>query len=110
MALLVGVFSLGGIPPTIGFTGKFIVFNAAMERGYFLLVLIAMINVVVSLYYYVQVVKAAFLLEPEKELPPIHLSAPATILTAAMILVIVVGGIFPRYLFQLAMAAIQSLL
>jgi NADH-quinone oxidoreductase subunit N len=110
MALLVGVFSLGGIPPTIGFTGKFLVFNAAMERGYFLLVLIAMINVVVSLYYYVQVVKAAFLLEPEKELPTIHLSAPATILTALMVVVIIVGGLFPRYLFQLASAAVKGLL
>jgi NADH-quinone oxidoreductase subunit N len=56
MALLVGVFSLGGIPPTIGFTGKFLVFNAAMQKGYVVLVLIAMINVVVSLYYYIQVV------------------------------------------------------
>ncbi len=110
MALLVGVFSLGGIPPTLGFTGKFLVFNAAMERGYFLLVLIAMINVVVSLYYYIQVVKAAFLLEPGEELPAIHLSAPATILTAVMIVVIIVGGIFPRYLFQLAGAAVKALL
>jgi NADH-quinone oxidoreductase subunit N len=110
MALLVGVFSLGGIPPTIGFTGKFLVFNAAMERGYFLLVLIAMINVVVSLYYYVQVVRAAFLLEPAEELPSIKLSAPSKILTVVMVIVIVVGGIFPRYLFQLATAAIQSLL
>ena len=110
MALMVGVFSLGGIPPTIGFTGKFLVFNAAMERGYFLLVLIAMINVVVSLCYYIQVVKAAFLQEPEEELPPIRLSVPATLLTVVMVIVIVVGGIFPRYLFQLAQAAIQSLL
>jgi NADH-quinone oxidoreductase subunit N len=94
----------------MGFTGKFLVFNAAMERGYFLLVLIAMINVVVSLYYYVLVVKAAFLLEPDEELPVIHLSTPATILTVAMVVVIVVGGIFPRPLFQLATAAIQSLL
>jgi len=109
MALMVGVFSLGGIPPTIGFTGKFLVFNAAMERGYFLLVLIAMINVVVSLYYYIQVVKAAFLLEPDEEQPPIHLSAPATILTVVMIVVIVAGGIYPRYLFQLATAAVQTL-
>jgi NADH-quinone oxidoreductase subunit N len=110
MTLLVGVFSLGGIPPTIGFTGKFLIFNAAMERGYFLLVLIAMINVVVSLYYYVHVVKAAFLQEPGEELPAIHLSAPSTILTVAMVVVVLVGGIFPRYLFQLAQAAIQSLL
>jgi NADH-quinone oxidoreductase subunit N len=74
------------------------------------LVLIAMINVVVSLYFYIQVVKAAFLLEPDEELPPIHLSAPATILTVVMIVVIVVGGIFPRYLFQLARAAARALL
>jgi NADH-quinone oxidoreductase subunit N len=110
MALMVGVFSLGGIPPTIGFTGKFLVFTAAMQKGYFLLVLIAMINVVVSLYYYIQVVKAAFLLEPDKEMPAIKLSGPATILTAAMIVVILVGGIFPRYLHQLAKAAVQALL
>jgi NADH-quinone oxidoreductase subunit N len=110
MALMVGVFSLGGIPPTIGFTGKFLVFNAAMERGYFLLVLIAMINVVVSLYYYIQVVKAAFLLEPDEELPPIRLSTPATILTVVMVVVIVVGGIWPSYLFELARAAVQALL
>jgi NADH-quinone oxidoreductase subunit N len=110
MALLVGVFSLGGIPPTIGFTGKFLIFNAAMERGYFLLVLIAMINVVISLYYYVQVVKAAFLLEPEEELPAIHLSTPVTILTVAMVIVIVAAGLFPRYLFQLSIAAVKALL
>jgi NADH-quinone oxidoreductase subunit N len=109
MALMVGVFSLGGIPPTIGFTAKFLVFTAAMERGYFLLVLIAMINVVVSLYYYIQVVKAAFLLEPDEERPPIRLSVPATILTVVMVVAIVVGGIYPRYLFQLATAAVQTL-
>ena len=109
MALLVGVFSLGGIPPTIGFTGKFLVFTAAMQRGYFLLVLIAMINVVASLYYYIQVVKAAFVLEPEAPLPAIRLSIPVTLLTAGMIVLIVAGGIFPRYLFQLAQTAVRSL-
>jgi NADH-quinone oxidoreductase subunit N len=68
-----------------------------------------MINVVVSLYYYIQVVKAAFLLEPDEELPPIHLSAPATILTVMMVVLIVVGGIWPSYLFQLASIAVQTL-
>jgi NADH-quinone oxidoreductase subunit N len=109
-ALLVGVFSLGGIPPTIGFTGKFLVFTAAMERGYFLLVLIAMINVAVSLYYYIQVVRAAYLLEPEEQLPRIRLSAPTWILTALVVVVIVVGGLFPGYLFRLARSAVQALL
>jgi NADH:ubiquinone oxidoreductase subunit 2 (subunit N) len=53
-----------------------------------------MINVAVSLYYYLQVVKAAFLLEPDEELSAIKLSAPATILTALMVAVISVDGIF----------------
>jgi NADH-quinone oxidoreductase subunit N len=110
MTLLAAVFSLGGIPPTIGFTAKFLVFTAAMQKGYFLLVVIAMINVVVSLYYYIQIVRAAFLLEPEEELPVINLSIPATILTVAMVIVIVAGGIWPRYLVQLATAAAKALL
>ncbi|OGP72756.1 MAG: NADH-quinone oxidoreductase subunit N [Deltaproteobacteria bacterium RBG_16_49_23] len=110
MALLVAVFSLGGIPPTIGFTGKFLVFTAAMQKGYFLLVVIAMINVVVSLYYYIQIVRTAFLLEPEEELPRINLSIPATTLTVVMIIAIIAGGIWPRYLVQLATTATKALL
>lgn len=49
-ALMLSLFSLAGIPPTMGFTGKLLVFVAAMEKGLFFLVLIAMINVVISLY------------------------------------------------------------
>ena len=109
MALMVGVFSLGGIPPKIGFTGKFLIFTAAMQRGYFLLVLIAMINVVVSLYYYIQVVRAAFLLESDEEMLPINLSAPATILTVVMVIFIVVAGIWPSHLFELARTAVKVL-
>ena len=81
MALLLGFFSLGGIPPTIGFTGKFLVFLAAMGKGYFYLVLIGMINVVLSLYYYALVIKAAYFLEPQEDLPKISLSWPVRMLT-----------------------------
>ncbi len=69
MALMVSIFSLAGIPPTIGFTGKLFVFLAAMEQGYFTLVLIAMINVVISLYYYLRVLKAAYMLPADEALP-----------------------------------------
>ena len=66
LALMVSLFSLAGIPPTIGFAGKFLVFVAAIQKGYIALVIIAMINVVVSLYYYLLVIKAAYLLEPAR--------------------------------------------
>jgi NADH-quinone oxidoreductase subunit N len=109
MALMVAVFSLAGIPPTIGFTGKFLVFVAALHKGYFVLVLIAMINVVISLYYYLLVLKASYLREPDKTQSPIRLSIPVRLLTGALVLSMVVGGIFPRYLIELAGAAAQVL-
>ncbi len=105
LALMVSVFSLAGIPPTIGFTGKFLVFAAAMEKGYFTLVLIAMINVVISLYYYLLILKAAYLEEPAAELPPLDLSPPIKLLAGLLVCVMVVAGIFPTYLIELARAA-----
>jgi len=105
MALMVSVLSLAGIPPTIGFTGKFLVFAAAMEKGYFTLVLIAMINVVISLYYYLLILKAAYMQEPAETQAPLHVSPPVKILAGLLICVMVVAGIFPRYLIELASAA-----
>ena len=105
LALMVAVFSLAGIPPTVGFTGKFLVFAAAMQKGYFTLVLIAMINVVISLYYYLLILKAAYLEAPAETLPPLNISPQIKILAGALIIVMVVAGIFPTYLIELASAA-----
>jgi NADH-quinone oxidoreductase subunit N len=110
LGLMVALFSLAGIPPTIGFTGKFLVFVAAMEKGYFTLVLIGMINVVISLYYYLLVIKAAYLLEPQAELPELRVPAAVKLLSGVLIGVTLVAGIFPRYLLELADAAARVLL
>jgi NADH-quinone oxidoreductase subunit N len=109
MALMVSIFSLAGIPPTIGFTGKLFVFLAAMQQGYFTLVLIAMINVVISLYYYLLVLKAAYLLKPDIAVPEIPLSPAVKLLTIALIVVMVVIGIFPSYVLELAEAAARAI-
>ena len=110
MALMISIFSLAGIPPTVGFTGKFLVFAAAMQEGHFTLVLIAMINVVISLYYYLLILKAAFLLEPDEELPTIKISSPVKLLSAGLVGVTVVAGIYPHHLIEVARVAVQVLL
>ena len=110
LALMVSIFSLAGIPPTVGFTGKLFVFLAAIERGYFLLVLIAMFNVVISLYYYLLVLKAAYLLEPDGALPELRLSPQIKLLASALIIVMVSVGIFPTYVLEVAEAAARFLL
>ena len=93
----------------IGFTGKFLVFVAAMGKGYFTLVLIAMINVVVSLYYYLLVIKAAYLLEPAQASPPLRVSPSIQLLAGVLIAVMIVAGLFPYYLVELAEAAARGL-
>ncbi len=59
--MMLSMFSLGGIPPFAGFFSKFFIFAAAMEHGFYILVLIAVVNTIVSLYYYLLVVKAMFI-------------------------------------------------
>lgn len=69
IALMMSVFmfSLAGIPPTAGFVGKFYLFSAAVEAGYVPLVIIAVINSMISLYYYLGVVVVMFMKEAEAD-------------------------------------------
>ncbi|MFO7688624.1 MAG: NADH-quinone oxidoreductase subunit N [Desulfobacterales bacterium] len=110
MALMLALFGLAGIPPTIGFTGKLLVFVAAMQQGYFTLVLIAMVNVVISLYYYMLVIKAAYLLAPPHDLPTLSVSLPVKLLTGTLVTAMVVIGVFPTYVIALARAAARSII
>ena len=109
MALMLSLFGLAGIPPTIGFTGKLMIFIAAMQNGYGVLVFIAMINVVVSLYYYLLVVKAAYLLEPEDQQPPLVVSPATKVMAAALVAAIVVIGIYPTQILALVQEAANLL-
>ena len=59
--LAIGLFSLGGIPPTAGFFGKFFLLLAGAGKGNYLLITIAALNMVISLYYYLRIIKAMFM-------------------------------------------------
>ncbi|MGB8490946.1 MAG: NADH-quinone oxidoreductase subunit N [Bacteroidales bacterium] len=61
LIMTLALFSLAGIPPVAGFFGKFFLFAAAAEKGFYVLVSIAVLNTIISLYYYLLVVKAMFI-------------------------------------------------
>ena len=63
--MMLALFSLAGIPPFAGFFSKFFIFAAAAEQGYYVLVFVALINTVISLYYYLRVIKAMFINKSE---------------------------------------------
>lgn len=65
------LFSLAGIPPFAGFFSKFFIFSVAFHSGWWITVFIALVNTVISLYYYLLVVKAMYIEEPEEGLSPV---------------------------------------
>lgn len=63
-AMAIFMFSLGGIPPLAGFFGKFLVFKAAVDEGWIILAIIAMLNSAVSAYYYLRVTVSMYFDQP----------------------------------------------
>jgi NADH-quinone oxidoreductase subunit N len=109
MSLILGIFALAGVPPSIGFTGKLLIFTSAMNQGYFWLVLIGAVNGTISLYYYLKVIYAAYFID-DPGLPPIKLSLPIRLLNYAMASIIIGFGVFPDRIVELAKAAVKSVL
>lgn len=86
--LAIALFSLAGIPPTAGFFGKFFLLMAGAAQGNYVLITIAALNMIISLYYYLKVVKAIFM-DPN-EMPIEKLTIPAL---SKLALFICVAGI-----------------
>jgi NADH-quinone oxidoreductase subunit N len=89
LILLLAMFSLAGIPPVAGFFGKFFLFTSAGAKGYYILVLIAVLNATVSLYYYLRVVKAMLIDKSDSPIATFKTPLPMRIS-----LLICVAGIF----------------
>ena len=67
--MTLAMFSLAGIPPFAGFFSKFFVFASAFNTGHWLVVFLALVNTVISLYYYLLVVKAMYITPNDNPLP-----------------------------------------
>ncbi len=104
------MFALAGFPPTVGFFGKFYIFAAAVKAGYIPLVVIAVMNSFLSVYYYLRVLKTSYFDETEKAFVPVTYS-PAVILVLAVTVVGTLGlGFFPQQLVEFSRAALFAFL
>lgn len=94
LTLAVGVFGLAGIPPFVGFMGKLALLSAALSKGYLALVIIAMLNAAIAVYYYLGVIREAWFRDPGN-LPAIRLDWPTRVLCVLLIGGVLALGVAP---------------
>ncbi len=106
LAALMALFmlSLTGIPPTAGFLGKFYLFGAAINNGLLWLAAVGVVNSVVSLYYYVNVIRVMYLLPPVQP-TPLHEPAPLRVALGVAAVGTLLVGVFPQPFIELVRMA-----
>ena len=95
VVLAAALLSLAGMPPSAGFLAKFFVFAAAVEKGLIGLVIVAALNSVVALYYYLRIIKVSFFNEPEEN-AAIPSSRGMTLTLSLILSAILFLGLWPH--------------
>jgi NADH-quinone oxidoreductase subunit N len=106
--MLLLMFSLAGVPPTVGFYAKLSVLEAVVSADKIWLAVVAVIFSLIGAFYYLRVVKLMYFDEP-KDAAPIEAGFDVRLLLSANGLAVLVLGIMPGSLMALCLAAMQSL-
>jgi NADH-quinone oxidoreductase subunit N len=118
MAAMMAIFmlSLGGLPMTGGFIGKYFLFGGLLQRGqadgkswYYWLAGWAILNTVVSFYYYVRFIKVMYLGDRIADNKPLALSPALQVALAVSVVGVIVIGVYPQPLIELAQRLLPSL-
>jgi NADH-quinone oxidoreductase subunit N len=106
VAMVLFLISLAGIPPTAGFIGKLFLFASLLDAQWIWLAIVGAINSVISLYYYVRIVRNMFLRDPEGDASPIRFSAPQLAVLLLLAIPTLVFGLYYAPIVELANASV----
>ena len=112
LSLAIGAFALVGLPPTMGFIGKFFLITAAWNQGYNWLVILLAANSAIAIYYYLSLVRHAYTEEGLPETPPpAPDNSPFSLVGAGLLAgLVLVLGCLPASVFDIAVAAGKQLM
>jgi NADH-quinone oxidoreductase subunit N len=99
--MLISMLSLAGLPFTVGFLGKFFIFEAAMREQHYALVAIGVVTVACGFYYYLKVVRAMYWQPAPADAGPIEVSALTRFAATFLAALILIIGIFPKPILQI---------
>ena len=103
-AMLLFLLSLAGVPPLAGFIGKLYIFVAAIEQELYTLLIVGLINIVISMYYYLVVVKKMYINEPADP-TPLSVSTPLKTAVLVGMAGTLLLGVYPQPFINWAVAA-----
>lgn len=112
--LTLAMVSLAGIPPLAGFFGKFLLFKAVLERAvqyrdYLVLIGVAVVGVLISLYYYFNVIRAIYWSKEPADLTPLEVSGPMRLVMGVCVIGMLWLGLMPEEALGMASKAISTL-
>lgn len=102
--MTVFMFSMAGIPPTVGFAGKYLIFSSAVQAGEVTLAVLAVLCSAISAYYYLRVIVYMYMRDPIRE-TQVSFALPATLAIAAATIATLSFGMFPSMLIHAAKKA-----
>jgi len=106
LTLTVGMFALAGIPPFVGFMGKFMLLAGALQAGHLPLVILAAINTAIAIYYYLSVVRISYCSDPEQR-PAVEVDFTTKAVSVVLMLAIIIMGVVPQGVVEIATAAVR---
>jgi NADH-quinone oxidoreductase subunit N len=111
LAVLMTIFllSLGGLPPMAGFIGKWYIFAAAVEQGYYWLAIIGVLTSVISVYYYLRIVVMMYMSESDHASPVARISPASTAALAMAVAAVFYLGVYPTDAIELALRSVSRL-
>ena len=107
--MTVCLLSLGGLPPTVGFIGKWYIFSAAVSAGYYWLAIIGMLTSVVSVFFYIRVVVMMYMADRTDVPAPARIGPLGMAGLTVAIAAIFYLGILPTQVLNLAAASIATI-
>jgi NADH-quinone oxidoreductase subunit N len=107
--MTVSLLSLGGLPPTAGFIGKWYIFSAAVSAGYYGLAVLGVLTSVISVFFYLRVVVMMYMAEREGETQPVRITGLGMAALAVSIAAIFYLGVLPTQVLDLAASSIRTI-
>lgn len=109
LTLAVALFALAGIPPFVGFMGKFMILTGALKQGFLIMVILAALNTAIAIFYYLSVIRVTYCSDPDNY-GRINNNFFTNTASIILMLIIIIMGVIPQPFLNFATSTVQAIM